>query len=78
MGAILLSRSTVGEGAFVAAGALIREGQEVPAHHLAVGMPAKDRGPLDDDARERVRRNAYEYLEITDAHRTATEAAPQV
>lgn len=74
MGSILLSRSVIGEGAFVAAGALVREGQEIPAHHLAVGVPAKDRGSLDDEARERVRRNAFEYQDITAANRAGLDS----
>jgi carbonic anhydrase/acetyltransferase-like protein (isoleucine patch superfamily) len=69
MGATLLNRSVVGEGAFVAAGALVREGQEIPPGHLAVGVPAKDRGGLDEAGAERVRRNAFEYQELAERHR---------
>ena len=74
MGATLLNGSVVGEGAFVAAGALVREGQEIPAHHLAVGVPAKVRGELDDEGRERVRRNAFQYQDLSARHRTSQEA----
>ncbi|MFC7878814.1 gamma carbonic anhydrase family protein [Isoptericola sp. NPDC057391] len=69
MGATLLNNAVVGEGAFVAAGALVREGQEIPAGHLAVGVPAKDRGALDAEGAERVRRNAIEYQELAERHR---------
>jgi len=69
MGATLLNNAVVGEGAFVAAGALVREGQEIPAGHLAVGVPAKDRGELDPAGAERVRRNAIEYQELAERHR---------
>jgi len=69
MGATLLNNAVVGEGAFVAAGALVREGQEIPAGHLAVGVPAKVRGELDEAAAERVRRNAVEYQELAELHR---------
>ena len=72
MGAMLLSNSVVGSGAFVAAGALVREGQVVPPHHLAVGVPARDRGELAADDRERVARNAVEYQKYAAAHREAT------
>lgn len=71
MGATLLNRSVVRTGAFVAAGALVREGQEVPAHHLAVGVPATVRGELDEEGRERVRRNALQYQELAERHRAA-------
>ncbi|CAM3858616.1 gamma carbonic anhydrase family protein [Isoptericola cucumis] len=69
MGATLLNGAVVGEGAFVAAGALVREGQEVPAGHLAVGVPAKVRGELDEAGAERVRSNAIEYQELAERHR---------
>lgn len=69
MGATLLNNAVVGEGAFVAAGALVRERQEVPAGHLAVGVPAKVRGELDEEGAERVRRNAIEYQELAERHR---------
>jgi len=71
MGATLLNNAVVGQGAFVAAGALVREGQEIPPHHLAVGVPAKVRGELDDEGRERVRRNAPQYQELAAQHRAA-------
>lgn len=72
MGAVLLANAVIGDGAFVAAGALVREGQEIPAHHLAVGVPAKDRGPMDEETAARVKANAYEYLDITESNRTGT------
>jgi carbonic anhydrase/acetyltransferase-like protein (isoleucine patch superfamily) len=69
MGATLLNGSVIRAGAFVAAGALVREGQEVPAGSLAVGVPAKVRGELDDAGRERVRQNAIAYQELAQRHR---------
>ncbi|GAB2462020.1 gamma carbonic anhydrase family protein [Xylanimonas ulmi] len=69
MGATLLNGSVIGEGAFVAAGALVREGQEIPAGHLAVGVPAKDRGELDAAGKERVASNAVHYEALALKHR---------
>ncbi|QAY63754.1 gamma carbonic anhydrase family protein [Xylanimonas allomyrinae] len=71
MGATLLNGAVIGEGAFVAAGALVREGQVIPAGHLAVGVPAKVRGELDDAGRERVASNALHYEELARRHREA-------
>ncbi len=68
MGATLLNGSVVRAGAFVAAGTLVREGQEIPAGSLAIGVPAKVRGGLDDAGRERVRRNAIAYQELAQRH----------
>lgn len=70
MGATLLNHSTVGEGGFVAAGALVLEGQEIPAGHIAAGVPAKDRGEMNNDLAERVRTNAFEYQKLQEAYRT--------
>ncbi len=68
MGATLLNRSVVRTGAFVAAGALVLEGQEIPAGMLAAGVPAKVRGELDEAGRERVRINAIQYQELARRH----------
>ncbi|GAA1854920.1 gamma carbonic anhydrase family protein [Myceligenerans crystallogenes] len=69
MGAKLLNNSVVRAGAFVAAGALVLEGQEIPAHHLAAGLPAKVRGVLDEAGRRRVAENALEYQKLSELHR---------
>lgn len=65
MGAKLLNNSVVGDGAFVAAGALVLEGQQVEAGHLVAGVPAKDRGLMNDEMAERVRSNAGAYQELS-------------
>lgn len=71
MGAKLLNNSFVGEGGFVAAGALVLEGQRIEAGHLAAGVPAKDRGPMNDEMAERVRSNAFVYQENAAIYREA-------
>ncbi len=69
MGSKLLSHSVVGTGAFVAAGALVLERQRVEAGHLVAGVPAKDRGPMNEEMTERVRRNAFGYQELSEKYR---------
>lgn len=69
MGAKLLNNSVVGEGGFVAAGALVLEGQQVEAGHLVAGVPAKDRGPMNEQLAERVRSNAFGYQELSAKYR---------
>ncbi len=71
MGARLLNDSVIGDGAFVAAGALVLEGQEIPAGHVAMGVPAKDRGPMEEAMAERVRSNAFGYQELSAKYRAA-------
>ena len=71
MGAKLLNNSVIGAGGFVAAGALVLEGQVVEAGHLVAGVPAKDRGPMNDAMAERVRSNAIGYQELSAKYRDA-------
>ena len=47
MGATMLQRSRLGAGSMLAAGAVLREGQEIPPGHLAAGVPATVKKPLD-------------------------------
>jgi len=54
MGAVVLSGARIGRGALVAAGALIREGFEVPPGMVVAGVPAKVRGPVSEELRERI------------------------
>lgn len=42
-GSVVLNGSTVGEGAVVAAGAVVSPNTEVPAHRMALGVPARVR-----------------------------------
>jgi len=41
MKAVIMDNATIGDSAFVAACAFIKAGMQVPARHLAAGMPAK-------------------------------------
>lgn len=52
MGAVLLGRSVVGEGAIVAAGCVVPEGFVVPPWSLVVGVPARVAKTLDPVARK--------------------------
>lgn len=65
MGAIMLSGSGLGVGAVLAAGALLPEGAQVPAGMLALGVPARVRGPaqLAGGHAERYIQSAARYRE---------------
>ncbi|WP_026690749.1 gamma carbonic anhydrase family protein [Alteribacter aurantiacus] len=63
MGATILDRAEIGEGAFVGAGSLVPPGKKIPPRTLALGSPAKVvRDLTEDDVKdmERIRR---EYVE---------------
>lgn len=61
MGATMLQRSRLGEGSMLAAGAVLGEGQSVPAGHMAAGVPATVRKPLDGSAGKWVGTTAKHY-----------------
>ena len=49
IGAILLTDSEIGEGAVVAAGAVVKEGMKVPPRSLVAGVPATIRREITDE-----------------------------
>jgi len=61
MGATMLQRSRLGAGSMLAAGAVLGEGKAVPAGHLAAGVPATVRKPLDGSAGNWVATAAKHY-----------------
>ena len=61
MGATMLQRSRLGAGSMLAAGAVLGEGKSVPAGHLAAGVPATVRKPLDGSAENWVSTAAKHY-----------------
>ncbi len=62
MGAIVLSWSRVGAGAIVAAGALVLERTDIRAGVVAVGIPAKERGPISEERRAVLDHAAERYV----------------
>ena len=61
MGATMLQRSRLGAGSMLAAGAVLGEGKSVPAGHLAAGVPAMVKKPLDGSAHTWVATAAKHY-----------------
>jgi carbonic anhydrase/acetyltransferase-like protein (isoleucine patch superfamily) len=69
-GATILDGARIGAGAMVAAGALVPPGTEIPDGMLAVGVPAKVRGPVAGTPAERwVRANPHAYQALARRHR---------
>jgi carbonic anhydrase/acetyltransferase-like protein (isoleucine patch superfamily) len=69
MGAILLNGTTVGSGSIVAAGAVCREGFQVPPNSLAMGVPARIVRETTDEERLRIRKTVEAYLQLQAEHR---------
>jgi carbonic anhydrase/acetyltransferase-like protein (isoleucine patch superfamily) len=74
-GATVLDGARIGIRAMVAAGALVTPGTDIPDGTLAVGTPAKIRGPLaGTPAEEWVRRNPEGYQMLAQRHKTGIVA----
>jgi carbonic anhydrase/acetyltransferase-like protein (isoleucine patch superfamily) len=61
MGATMLQRSRLGAGSMLAAGAVLGEGKSIPAGHMAAGVPATVKKPLDGSAGSWVDTTAKHY-----------------
>lgn len=64
MNAVVMDGAVIGEDAFVGALAFVKAGFEVPARHLATGVPAKVVRELSDEEIEWKSRGTIEYQEI--------------
>jgi carbonic anhydrase/acetyltransferase-like protein (isoleucine patch superfamily) len=69
MGATMLQRSRLGAGSLLAAGAVLGEGNEVPPGHLAAGVPATVKKPLDGSSGGWVGITAQHYRDRALAYR---------
>jgi len=69
MGATVLSLSRIGSGALIAANALIREDETVPARTLWAGLPASRRSTVDDQLFDRMQQGCRHYVELAETYR---------
>lgn len=73
MKSTLLSRSVIGEGALIAAGAVVLEDMEIPDRALAAGVPAKIRRELSEEQSAGFIPHAGRYVELSKRHNAALE-----
>lgn len=69
IGAKALNRSTIGEGAWLAAGSVLTEGRSVPPWTLAMGTPARPVRELTAEEVQRASDGVDHYLELLAAYR---------
>jgi carbonic anhydrase/acetyltransferase-like protein (isoleucine patch superfamily) len=69
MGAIMLQRSRLGAGSMLAAGAVLQEGKAIPPGHMAAGVPAVVKKPLDGSSGNWVGITAQHYRDRAVAYR---------
>jgi carbonic anhydrase/acetyltransferase-like protein (isoleucine patch superfamily) len=77
MGATMLQRSRLGAGSMLAAGAVLVEGAEVPPGHLAAGVPARVKKPIDGSSGSWVGTSAQHYQDRAIRYRSKLRAAGQ-
>ena len=68
IGARVLDGAVVERGAQIGAGAVVAPGHRIPAHHLALGVPARVARPLDDEQRAEIPAIAERYLRLKDEY----------
>src|SRR5437667_774415 len=76
MGATMLQRSRLGAGSMLAAGAVLQEGSEIPAGHMAAGVPATGKQELDGSAHRRVGTTARPHQEHAVKYRAGLKPIP--
>lgn len=69
IGARVLNRSSIGEGAWLAAGSVLTEGKTIPPWTLAMGIPAGPVRELTHDEITRADQGVDHYLELAAAYR---------
>jgi carbonic anhydrase/acetyltransferase-like protein (isoleucine patch superfamily) len=69
IGAVALNHSSVGEGAWLAAGSVLPEGKSIPPWTLAMGTPARPVRDLTEDEIAKADRGVDHYLELAAAYR---------
>jgi len=77
MGATMLQRSRLGAGSMLAAGAVLGEGQEIPAGHMAAGVPASVKKALDGSSGSWVGTTAQHYRDRAVRYRAKLRTAGQ-
>lgn len=79
IGARVLDGAVVETGAQVGAGAVVAPGTRIPAHHLALGVPARVVRPLSERERATIPEIVERYVRLKESYRTALAdaAAPQ-
>jgi carbonic anhydrase/acetyltransferase-like protein (isoleucine patch superfamily) len=69
IGAKLLNRSRLGEGAWLASGSVLAEGKEIPPWTLGMGIPAKPVRELTEAEIERQDEGVDHYQELMERYR---------
>ena len=75
MGSVILNNARIGEGAIIAAGAVVPENIEIPSRSIYMGNPARFRRHLSDKDLEEIRAYAQRYVGYKDDYLAAAVEA---
>lgn len=70
MGSTVLSWAKIDEGALVAAGALVKEYEHIPARTLWAGVPAKQRATINEEMFRRMQDGWKHYVDLAESYRS--------
>lgn len=76
IGARVLDGAVIETGAQIGAGAVVVPGSRIPAHHLAVGIPARVLRPLREEERRSIGEIADRYVALKERYRVACVEPP--
>jgi len=68
IGARILNGAKIGEWCIIGSGAVVTEGSEIPAHSLALGVPARVVRSIMEDDRKRIIDSAAAYLKLKNSY----------
>lgn len=69
MGAKVLDGAVIGRNSVIAAGAVVKEGYEVPEKTLMAGVPAKPMRPLREEEIKAIEQSAERYIQYAETYR---------
>jgi len=75
IGARVLDGAVIETGAQIGAGAVVAPGTRIPAHHLALGVPARVVRPLSDRERAAIPEIVERYVRLKESYRAALAGA---
>jgi carbonic anhydrase/acetyltransferase-like protein (isoleucine patch superfamily) len=71
----ILGKAEIGASCMIAAGAVVKEGELIPEGTFWLGVPAKQRGPVNYDLIDPIAGRSDHYWNLAQRHRASEESA---
>ena len=69
MSAVVTDYAKVGKWSIVAEGCVVKKSQEIPSGKIVAGVPAKIIGDVNDEYKDKIRKNAEVYVSLAGLYR---------